>query len=229
MPPKTALIVDDDSLFCWALQKELTLCGLRTSIASTGHEGLVMMRKQQFDLLFLDVHLPDGNGIELHSSLRSVSPGTRTVIVSWDGSEANKEDALASGAEQFLEKPFEIGVVRRFLSGALRDSPCQRKKLRYLCNFPLLLSILSPSPDEAQFDLASMQCIAEDIGEAGICLTTSYPLRPGQEVRLRVGGDPDPFGKMLPSDAYAAVVWSRRHGQQATAGLRFLPRSPLSA
>ena len=228
MPLKTALVTDDDSLFCWALQKELIFHGLDTRIACTGQECLAAMREKRFDLLFLDIHLPDINGIELLKTVRFLSPGTRVVIVSWDGSIWNKEFALSAGAEQFLEKPFDIGAITRFLSSAFRTSSCQRKYVRYMCNFSLRLSILAPPPEEVGY-LGSLQGKAEDVGREGIRLTTEYPLRTGQSVRLRIDDEPDPFGKMIPGEAFAEVVWAVSRDNLSTAGLRFLTEPPIPA
>jgi CheY-like chemotaxis protein len=228
MPLKTVLFVDDDSLFCWALHKELTFHGLDTRIAGTGQECLTAVKENRFDLVFLDIHLPDADGIDLLTKIRKISPDTRVVIVSWDGSIRNKESALSAGAEQFLEKPFDIGVLTRFISSAFRKDPCQRNHARYLCNFPLRLSILAPAPEEEQFFLGSMSGTAEDVGREGIRLNTDYPLRTGQGVRVRIEGEPDPFGKMIPCDAFAKVVWSVSRENLSTAGLRFLAGAPLA-
>ena len=228
MPLKTVLVADDDTLFCWAVRKELSFHGLDACIAYTGRECLAKTLEKRFDLLFLDVHLPDANGIELLRTVRRFSPDTRVVIISWDGSIQNKESALSAGAEQFLEKPFDIGVVTRYISSAFRKDPCQRNHVRYLCNFPLRLTILAPSPEEAQFDLESMRGTAEDVGREGIRLNTDYPLRTGQGVRVRIDGEPDPFGKMIPGDAFAEVVWAVSRQNLSTAGLRFLAGAPPS-
>ncbi len=228
MPRKAALIADGDSLFCWALGKELTFHGLDTRIANTGQACLAAVQEKRFDLLFLDIHLPDMNGIDLLKTLRKISPATRVVIVSWDGTIQNKVSALSAGAEQFLEKPFDIGVVTRFLSSAFRKYPCQRKYMRYMCNFPLRLSILAPSPEEAEYYLGSLQGKAEDVGREGIRLTTEYPLRTGQSVRVRIDDEPDPFGRMIPREATAEVVWAVSRDNLSTAGLRFLGAPPLS-
>jgi DNA-binding response OmpR family regulator len=228
MPLKAVLIADDDSLFCWALRKELAFHGFDTRIAYTGQECLAAVKENRFDLVFLDVHLPDADGIELLTRIKKISSGTRVVIVSWDGSIRNKEAALSAGAEQFLEKPFDIGVVTQFLSSAFRNHPCQRKNMRYLCNFPLRLSILSPSPEEAEFYLGSLQGKAEDVGRDGIRLTLPYPLRTGQSVRVRIDDEPDPFGKMIPREATAEVVWAVSRDNLSTAGLRFLAGPSLS-
>jgi CheY-like chemotaxis protein len=226
MPQKNVLIADDDALFCWALQKELTIHCLNTYIANTGQECLKAIKEIRFDLLFLDIHLPDADGIDLMTKIRKISPGTRVVIISWDGSIRNKESALTAGAEQFLEKPFDIGVVTRFVSSAFRKDPCLRKASRYLCSFPLRISILDPSPEEAQFYLGSMRGTAEDVGREGIRLTTDYPLRTGQGVRLRIDGEPDPFSRMIPGGVCAEVVWAKSRDNLSTAGLRFLAEQP---
>jgi two-component system chemotaxis response regulator CheY len=229
MPLKNVLIADDDSLFCWAIHKELTFLGLDARIAYSGRECIEAMREKRFDLLFLGIHLPDTNGIELLKTVQDISPATRSVVVSWDGSIRNKEAALSAGAEQFLEKPFEIRVLTRFLSSAFRRYPCQRTHRRFLCDFPLRLSILAPSPEEAHFFLGSIRGTAEDVGREGIRLTTEYPLRTGQSVRVRTDDEPDPFGKMIPEDAVAEVVWNDIRGSLCTAGLRFLVETPLPA
>ncbi|MBE0568890.1 MAG: response regulator [Deltaproteobacteria bacterium] len=223
MHRRNVLIVDDDALFCWALQKELTLHHLNACIANTGQECLQAVKATRFDMLFLSVHLPDADGIDLLAKIRKISPGSRAVVVSWDGTASNKKAALSAGAEQFLEKPFDIGVVTRFVSHAFREEPCRRSASRYLCNFPLRISILDPTPEEAHFFLGSMRGAAEDVGQGGIRLTTDYPLRAGQRVRLMIDGEPDPFAQMIPGGGCAEVVWAVSRGNQFTAGLRFLP------
>lgn len=229
MPKRTVLIADDDTLFCWALQKELTSRGLDAFIANTGRECLEAFSRKRFDLLFLDIHFPDANGLDLLKAIRKDSPGTRVAVVSGDGCAGNKEAALAAGAEQFLEKPFDIDMITRFVSDAFRDKPCLRKHSRYLCNFPLRLSVIAPAPEEAQFHLGGMSVTAVDVGMEGIRLTTEYPLRNGQGVLLRFDGEADPFSNMVPGEAFAEVVWASSSGTRSTAGLRFLPGNPFTA
>jgi hypothetical protein len=184
------------------------------------------LSRNRFDLLLLDIRLPDANGLDLLKTIRGYFPGVRVIVISGDGSAENMEAALSGGAEQFLEKPFEIDIVKRYVSGALRDFPCKRKHSRYLCNFPLRLSVLVPSLEEEQFFLGSMEGSAEDIARNGIRLTTDYPLRAGQGVRLMIDGKYDPFAKMVPGEGCAEVVWAASRGNRSTAGLRFLSERP---
>ena len=185
------------------------------------------MQGKRFDLLLLDIHLPDANGIEFLKTINKISPDTRIVIINWDGTIQNKESALLAGAEQFLEKPFDIGVVRRFVATAFREDRCLRKHSRFLCNIPLRLSILAPSPEEAQFDLDSLSGTAKDVGREGVRVNTEYPLKEGQGVRLRADDERDPFSKLIPHEANAEIVWAVPGGGMFTAGLRFHAEVPL--
>ena len=228
MAIKDVLIVDDDALFCWALRKGLECQGLNTRIAGTGMQCLEALAAKRFDLVFLDIRLPDATGLDLLEAVLELSPGTRVVIVSGDGSFENRQKALSEGAEQFIEKPFDIGVLTRFVAGAMREEESRRRHSRYLCRFPLKLSVLSPLPGEEQFFLGCMDGVAEDIGREGLRLTTDYPLREGQEVRLRIAPRTDPLSSMVPGCGFAEVVWSDARIDASTAGLRFLPDRTLA-
>ena len=223
MSQKMVLVVDDDNLVCWALRKELVHHRLNARIAGSGEECLSAVRENRFDLIFLDIHLPDANGIDLMKPIREISPDTRIVIISGDGNFQGKERALSEGAAQYLEKPFDISLVGRIVETTFLEFPRKRKHPRYLCSIPLRLSILAPSPEEAQFDLDSLGGTINDLGPEGVCVNTDYPLQKGQDVRLRVDDAGDPFSKMIPRETTAEVVWAFPGDGLSTAGLRFLP------
>ena len=222
MSQKKVLVVDDDNLVCWALRKELSNHRLDASIAGSGKECLSAIRENRYDLVFLDIHLPDANGIDLMKPIREISPEARVVIISGDGNFQGKERALSEGAAQYLEKPFDISLVGRIAESILLEFPRRRKHPRYLCSIPLRLSILAPSPEEAQFNLDSLNGTINDVGTEGVCVNTEYPLKEGQGVRLRVDGEGDPFSKMIPREVTAEVVWAVPGDGMSTAGLRFL-------
>ncbi|MBP2668435.1 MAG: response regulator receiver protein [Deltaproteobacteria bacterium] len=229
MVPKKVLVVDDDNLIGWALHKELTTKGMNVSIATTGEELLAAIREIPFDLVFLDIHLPDANGIDLLNIIRDISPETRVVIISGDGNSQGKERALSCGAVQFLEKPFDIGVVAKIMESTFLEFSCKRKHWRYLCDIPLRLSVLAPSREEDQFDLESLSVRAKDVAREGVRVKTEYPLKEGQGVRLRIADEGDPFSRMIPREASAEVVWAVPGNGMSIAGLRFVTETPRSA
>jgi len=227
MSQKSVLVVDDDNLVCWALRKELANHRMNACIAGSGAECMKAVRENRFDLIFLDIHLPDANGIDLMKPIREISPESKVVIISGDGNFQGKERALSEGAAQYLEKPFDISLVGRIAESSFTEFSRKRKHPRYLCSIPLRLSILAPSPEEAQFDLDSLGGTIGDLGPGGVRVNTEYPLQEGQGVRLRIDNEGDPFSRMIPRDVTAEVVWAAPGEGMSTAGLRFLAETPL--
>jgi DNA-binding NtrC family response regulator len=103
------LIVDDEPDLCWALEKLLASKGLACQKALTAHAALELMKTHRFQLAFLDVTLPDMNGLELEGRLFKLDPSLRFVIVS--GYLSKETAAMAQGREEGLicaciNKPF---------------------------------------------------------------------------------------------------------------------------
>ena len=175
----------------------------------------------RFDLL--DIHLPDADGLDLLGTIRAESPDTRVIVISGDGALENMRRAMSAGTEQILEKPFDIGVVTRFIAARSPEKGSRQKHPRYLCRFPLKLCILSQCRGEEDFFIDGIGGIVGNIGRRGIRLTTEYPLRAGQVARLKPPPEADLFSCMVPADGYAEVVWVVPCGISSSAGLRFLP------
>ncbi len=116
------LIVDDDHLTGWAIGKGLAEQGLPSRQATSGSEARKQFRSCHFDLVFLDMNLPDANGIALLREIRNLSPDTRVVIVTGDVTEANREAAKQAGADRFVEKPFDLAHINLLAATLLRES-----------------------------------------------------------------------------------------------------------
>jgi DNA-binding NtrC family response regulator len=103
------LIVDDEPDLCWVLENLLTSKGLPCQKAQTAQAALDLMKAHRFQLAFLDVTLPDMNGLELARQLRLLDPLLRLVIVS---GYVSKEAAAVAQAQAeglicaFINKPF---------------------------------------------------------------------------------------------------------------------------
>ena len=128
MNGKTALVVDDDPLIRWALATELSSLGMTVAIAGTGRTALDVLGAGRHNLVFLDIHLPDANGIDLLGDIATLSPETRVVVMSADADEENRRRSLAGGALRFLEKPFELPVIGGLVRRALGDAPVRASR-----------------------------------------------------------------------------------------------------
>jgi CheY-like chemotaxis protein len=214
---RKVLVVDHDRLNCWAIGRELAVKRLVHQIVGTGKACLAEIGRGAYDVLFLDAHLPDANGIELLSVIRKISPATRVVVVSGDGSRKNQEAAIAAGAIQFLEKPFDLSLVPRIVNNLFGEYTEHRKGTRYHCNIRVWIHPERDTPGEGQ----ALCGRAEEIGPRGIRIATVVPLEPGRTVWLRPI-DPDrPFSGFLPAGG-SEVEWMQAQSPGYVAGLRYL-------
>jgi DNA-binding NtrC family response regulator len=117
------LIVDDNELVCWGLGKTLSRWNIVHHAVGDGKNALSEVRGTFYDLVFLDIHLPDANGLDLMPEIRRISPDTKVVIISSDGSEDNIRRALAAGALRFMEKPYDNSGVMEALEAARPRKP----------------------------------------------------------------------------------------------------------
>lgn len=101
-----ALIVEDNQLVSWGLGKALSRRGILHRAVENGADALKEVRSTFYDLIFLDIRLPDANGLEMLPEILRISPGTKVIVISSDGSENNIRRAMAAGAVRFMEKPF---------------------------------------------------------------------------------------------------------------------------
>src|SRR5262249_45426566 len=102
------LIADDERSIRLMLETGLTLNGFRVTSARTGREALEAVSAGRFDAVLSDVYMPDGNGLELVTSLRAVDPDIPIVLMTAQGSLQMAVEAVARGASDYIAKPFEI-------------------------------------------------------------------------------------------------------------------------
>jgi DNA-binding response OmpR family regulator len=121
MPAYKVLVVDDEPNVVRTLTFVLKKEGYDVSSAVNGEDALVMARQQKPDLMFLDVMMPKKNGYEVCQELRIDADlrNIHVIMLSAKGQEADKQQALIAGANEFMAKPFSpvaiIGRVKELL------------------------------------------------------------------------------------------------------------------
>ncbi len=117
------LLVEDSAVNQLVTQWTLKRLGYGLQIAPTAREALEAWKRERFDLVLMDIHLPDGDGYALTRELRSCEAvGRRAPIVAMTGSTepGDREKCLAAGMDEYLSKPVDLGlmcrVVRRLTS-----------------------------------------------------------------------------------------------------------------
>ena len=123
------LVVDDSKV----MREMIVAClrgepGLRFTHAASGLEAIERLSLGRFDLMFLDLNMPDIGGYEVLEFVRGQDTlrDVPIVVVTTRGDDGSRERALAAGATRFMTKPFEpaeiLAVLRSLLTGRAREA-----------------------------------------------------------------------------------------------------------
>ncbi len=183
-PEARILIVEDEVALADGVARGLTAEGFEVTVAHDGLVGLEQARNEGIDAIVLDIMLPGMNGYKVCQTLRDEGVGTPILMLTAKDGEYDEAEALDTGADDFLSKPFSFVVLVARIRALLRRSADGRGQ-------PLVIGDLSLDP-------LSRTCHR---GETLISLTTrEYELlealmrRPGQvldkqDLLERVWGD----------------------------------------
>jgi DNA-binding NtrC family response regulator len=101
------LVIDDEPGIRESLEALLTDEGYAVDLAPTGEAGLRLLDKKPFDLVLLDVMLPDKSGLEVLREVRSSNPALAIVMITAYGSVENAVEAMRNGATNYVTKPWD--------------------------------------------------------------------------------------------------------------------------
>jgi DNA-binding NtrC family response regulator len=145
MPKGSILVVDDEIEIREGLEALLTSEGFEVTPADTGEAGLQRLEDRPFDLMLLDVSLPDRNGLELLREIRRRDPNLSIILITAFGSIDMARAAFKGGAQDFITKPWSndelIAQVSVAIEGRrLREENVQLKRaLKQRYNFPSII------------------------------------------------------------------------------------------
>lgn len=141
MPPNRILVVDDERSIRDALGMILSQLGHHVDSAKSIQEATELLKGSPYDLIFMDLRLPDGSGIDLLSHVKSDTPYTEVVVMTAHGSLDITIEAIKRGAFYYLEKPFTPHQVTTLIERALQFEAIKRE------NRSLKNAIVSDSDD----------------------------------------------------------------------------------
>ena len=145
MSKGSILVVDDESEIREGLEILLKGEGYGVSSAETGESGLAKLEEHPYDLLLLDVSLPDRNGLDMLKEIRRRDPQLSVVLITAYGSIDMARAAFKSGAMDYITKPWSndellAQVAQAVESRRLRDENLQLKRaLKQRFNFPSIV------------------------------------------------------------------------------------------
>jgi DNA-binding response OmpR family regulator len=114
------LIIEDEESILFGLEQDLRIEGYQVSSAKDGQTGLTMAEEGRYDLIILDIMLPQMNGFEVCKHLRQKGIITPVLILTAKSQEVDKVLGLELGADDYVTKPFSPRELRARVNALLR-------------------------------------------------------------------------------------------------------------
>lgn len=165
----TILIIDDDIDFCETMESLVGRMDFKCITANTLKEGIDFLEAREVDVVFLDVRLPDGNGLEALPMIKQAPSEPEVIILTGQGDPDGAELAIQGGVWDYLVKPTSIKQTRLSLTRALKYREEKRAESPVALN---LDNIIGSSPAMRDcFDLVAKAAVSNSqvliTGETG--------------------------------------------------------------
>jgi len=191
------MIVDDDNLIRWGLSKHIPhICNfpVEIKVLDNGNDAAREVSSNFYDVCFLDVNLPDTNGLDVMKKIKEVSPRTEVIIMTADELDDECKKRVEEMAYQFISKPFDFYQVKFILKHALEKDASsgisanverrrskrrhERRPLRGSFDYSIKIS----EPEE--FKILTLKGDMVDISDGGMGIVTDYSLLAGQVIEI---------------------------------------------
>jgi CheY-like chemotaxis protein len=241
---KRILIVDDENLIRYSLSASLRQDDTYVKAVACGKDAIDEIDHIFYDLCFLDVNLPDINGLEIMKYIKKSSPATKIIIMT--GGVVDEPEMLQSiqaNANLLLPKPFDLDRIKLFVDRIIgqglsirrseeqsysgsehepfenwlrEDKRLYQRKAVEQCT---TCSVIVAENEQGERNLTASVL---DISDAGMRIRTDYGLKPGHLLRV----------SNSPALSTGIVRWSKSAGAENSyhAGIQFvMPENPSNS
>ena len=125
--PIRILVVDDEESIRRLMEKELNSMRRNVCSADSARHALELIERQQFDVIVLDIRLPDGDGIDLLEKFKQAIPDVEVILITGYGNVENAVEAMKLGAYDYITKPFTLDRVELVVEKAYQRVCLQRQ------------------------------------------------------------------------------------------------------
>ncbi len=185
------LIIDDEASLRQTMARILQRAGYEVTTAANGKDGLALIAEQAFDLLYLDIRMPDISGLELLKLIHAQFPELPVILFTAQPDLNSAVEALRRGAVDYLLKPLKPQAVIDRTQALLADKQKERRKreiLRQMEELQNELNVLESSEAGTHPSKQDSASAADDRfvkrGELILDLHTRHVTMKGQPVTL---------------------------------------------
>lgn len=122
------LIIDDEPGLRHTLTRLIRAAGFQVTAVADGKEALVVLEQPVFDLVYLDIHLPGINGLDILRAIRKESPQLPVILLTGNASLQSALEALRLGATDYLLKPIDPEVLVARTRIILQEQVVERRR-----------------------------------------------------------------------------------------------------
>lgn len=140
------LIVDDEPALRQTLGAILKRAGYAPVLAGSGQEGMQKLREEDFSLLFLDIKLPDGLGVDLLPAIHRIDADLPVIVLTAHATLEAAMQAVRGGARDFLLKPIDPAAILERVSQILEETKQPQRQRQILSQVQGLLAELGSPP-----------------------------------------------------------------------------------
>ncbi len=126
-PEHAVLVVDDEKSIRHLLKKELTNSNRQIFCAKDGKQALQRTQESHFDVIIMDLRLPDISGLELLVKIREMIPDIEVIMITGHGNIDSAVEAIKHGAYDFIEKPFNLNRLEFIIDKAQQRAALARE------------------------------------------------------------------------------------------------------
>lgn len=110
-PPLRALLIDDEEELVATMAERLAYRGVMARFATTGLEGLEILRQGEYDVVVLDLKLPGMSGLEVLRTINREHPELPVLLITGHGSVMEADEPMPAGAADWLAKPIDLDAL----------------------------------------------------------------------------------------------------------------------
>lgn len=151
------LLVEDEERSASFIRKGMAAEGYEVEVAYDGRTGLSLFRRDEYDIIVLDVNLPQINGFELCRQIRSVNETVPVLMLTALDSLADKSDGFNAGADDYLAKPFEFEELLLRIRALTRRNSAKQPQIIRLADLELNLDTKTVTRAGQRIDLTTRE------------------------------------------------------------------------
>jgi len=118
LPIMQLLVIDDDEQIIGLLTRIIQNAGHTALVAASARAGLDHMKRREVDVVLLDLHLPDQDGLSVLTELRQTAPNVPVILITGDPNSRYVIESMKLGAYDYVQKPFDLASIQNVIRQA---------------------------------------------------------------------------------------------------------------